>query len=155
MKKRQKEIRAPRFIGRAASEAASKAKRRTPRRDTRPELELRRLLWAQGLRYRKNVTFLAGAPDLVFLKQRVVVFCDGDFWHGRDWPSRRRKLARGANSEYWLAKIASNMQRDVRVTASLRADGWTVVRVWERDVKHNLQSVLEQVLQALANSPDQ
>lgn len=68
------------------------------------------------LRYRVNVATLPGKPDLMFARARVVVICDGDFWHGRDWESRRAKLSTGWNASYWIAKIASNIEQDRRVT---------------------------------------
>src|SRR5947199_2127320 len=93
---------------RAASEAASRAKQANRKRDTKPELLLRRALWALGLRYRKHVGGLAGNPDVVFKAARVVVFCDGDFWHGRDWPTLQAQLRRRHNADYWIAKIGRN-----------------------------------------------
>jgi DNA mismatch endonuclease (patch repair protein) len=149
MKKRQKELPSPRFTGRPASDAASRAKRRTPRVNTAPELVLRRALWAVGLRYRKNVRALTGTPDIVFHRSRVAVFCDGDFWHGKDWLVRRRKLAHGANSAYWTEKIASNMRRDLHVNESLRADGWNVLRFWESDLTSRLPEVVAEIMHAL------
>jgi len=122
---------------RAASEASSRAKRRNRCQDTAPELLLRRELWRMGLRYRKNVATLPGKPDVVFAGIKLAVFCDGDFWHGRDWTSRRAKLERGTNATYWLAKIATNMERDRRVTDLLERDGWHVIRLWETDIKNN------------------
>src|SRR5947209_1948897 len=95
--------RAPSFKGlRPASEAASRAKRATRKRDTRPELLLRRALGAAGGRYHTHVTGLPGSPDLVFKRARLAVFCDGDFWHGRDWPALRAKLLRRHNADYWV-----------------------------------------------------
>lgn len=124
----------PRFTpGTFVTSQSSQTKRRTPRRNTRPEIALRRALWAAGLRYRLHVA-LVGRPDICFRSARVVVFCDGDFWHGRNWRARSRTLARGANAHYWLAKIAGNMKRDRRVTHQLRAEGWTVLRLWETDI---------------------
>jgi DNA mismatch endonuclease (patch repair protein) len=120
-----------------ASEAASRVKSRNRRQDTLHELLLRRHLWHLGLRFRKNVTTLPGKPDIVFPAARVAIFCDGDFWHGRDWQSRQEKLSRGTNASYWLAKIASNIERDVRNTALLKKDGWRVIRLWETDVKRD------------------
>ena len=71
---------------------------------------------------------------MVFAGPRLVVFCDGDFWHGRDWGSRNGKLRAGSNAEYWVTKIESNMERDKLVTRTLRAQGWKVVRIWESDL---------------------
>jgi DNA mismatch endonuclease, patch repair protein len=128
----------PSFTGlRPASEAASQVKRKNRRSDTLHELILRRELWRLGLRFRKNVNSLPGKPDVVFPSAKVAVFCDGDFWHGRDWESRQEKLSRGTNASYWLAKIASNIERDARNTALLKKDGWRVIRLWETDVKRD------------------
>jgi DNA mismatch endonuclease (patch repair protein) len=90
-----------------------------------------------GLRYRKNVQDMPGKPDLIFVKAKVAVFCDGDFWHGRDWPTQRAKLEQGANAVYWPAKIARNIERDLRNTAVLEASGWHVIRLWETDIKRD------------------
>lgn len=64
---------------------------------------LRRAIWTLGLRYRVDVATLVGRPDLVFPRERVVVFCDGDFWHGRDLLARIAKLRKGSNAPYWVA----------------------------------------------------
>jgi DNA mismatch endonuclease, patch repair protein len=95
---------------------------------------LRRAVWRQGVRYRLHRRDLPGKPDLTFAAARVAVFVDGDFWHGRNWATRRVKLASGANSEYWIPKIEANMERDARQQAALQAGGWCVLRFWETDV---------------------
>jgi len=101
-----------------ASERASQAAKGSSKKtDTRPELMLSRALWSAGLRYRKNPSDLPGKLDVVFLGAKLAVFCDGDFWHGRDWEARQEKLTRGHNAEYWLAKIERSIQRDAEVTA--------------------------------------
>lgn len=115
------------------------------RTDTKAEAELRRALWALGLRFRKNVGALPGRPDIVFGRARVAVFVDGDFWHGRDWPARKARLERGANARYWLAKITANMARDQRKTAQLKAAHWTVVRQWETDVLRDPEAVAKRI----------
>jgi DNA mismatch endonuclease, patch repair protein len=118
-----------------ASDLASRVKRANRRVDTVPEIILRRELWRLGLRYRKNVASLPGRPDIVFTRARVAVFCDGDFWHGKDWPSLQPKLAQGSNARYWEAKISRNMARDLENSELLSKDGWMVVRLWETDIK--------------------
>lgn len=150
MRKRQKEINLPRFTGlSASSSSASEAKRRTRSRDTRPELLLRRGLWRRGYRYRTHARDLLGRPDLIFRAAHVVVFCDGDFWHGKDWRARRRKLLRGTNSAYWVAKIESNIARDRRTTATLQQHGWTVIRLWESEIVAELPAAVAKVEAAL------
>ena len=118
-----------------ASEISSRAKRSNKRKDTLHEIELRRELWRLGLRYRKNVETLPGKPDIVFIRAKVAIFCDGDFWHGRDWENLRLKLEKGTNPEYWIAKIKSNIERDLRNNTILSDEGWLVIRIWETDVR--------------------
>src|SRR3954462_15077122 len=121
----------------SSSDAASRAKQANRAKDTKAEVILRRTLWRLGLRYRLHASDLPGKPDIIFRSKRVAVFCDGDFWHGRNWREQRRRLRQGSNGPYWLAKIAANRQRDSRQTAMLRKKGWTVVRLWETDVLKN------------------
>lgn len=94
-----------------------------------------------GLRYRKNVRNLPGKPDIVFPSVKVVVFCDGDFWHGRNWQVLQEKLLHGTNSDYWIAKIQRNMERDLLNNEILKRDGWLVIRVWEKDIKADVRRV--------------
>lgn len=131
-------MKTPSFAGlKAASQPASLAKRMNRAFDTAHENLLRRTLWRRGLRFRKNVTTLPGKPDIVFSRARVAVFCDGDFWHGRNWRHLFAKLRKGANADYWRAKIRSNMTRDRRTTRLLRSEGWRVIRLWEGNIKTN------------------
>ena len=106
--------------------------RRARRSDTGPEVALRRILFAEGLRYRTNFAPVAGIrtkADMVFLRTKVAVYVDGCFWHGcpihATWPKN--------NAEFWRAKINTNIQRDARVTAALTGAGWTVLRLWEHE----------------------
>lgn len=122
-------------------------------RDTTPELLLRSALHSLGLRYRLHAPDLPGRPDIVFRRLRVAVFCDGDFWHGRDWARRRARLSQGSNAAYWIAKIESNMKRDRRNVRSLRDMGWTVVRLWERDIAADSQGCARRVTQVLGPAP--
>ena len=118
-------------------------------RDTSAELLLRRALWKRGLRYRLHVRSLPGKPDIVFRRQYVAVFVDGDFWHGRKWAQRKSKLKRGSNSSYWVRKIKYNIDRDQLVAKELERQGWLVVRLWEGDIRGNLEQAVEIVLAAL------
>src|SRR5207249_4773583 len=108
------------------------------------------------LRFRKNVETMPGKPDIVFPSAKVIVFCDGDFWHGRNWPVLKRKLAIGSNASYWRAKIASNIKRDRLRTASLKRDGWIVIRLWESDIKRDpfaAAAIVRQKVHAAAQAP--
>lgn len=126
-----------------ASVAARGASRKT---GTSCELLLRRALWRAGCRYRTDVASLPGRPDIVFAKARVAVFCDGDFWHGKDWEGRREKLAKGNNPGYWTKKIRANMDRDRRNTLALVEQGWIVLRFWESSIRKDLSAVTQVVL---------
>lgn len=75
----------------------------------------------------------------------MLVFVDGDFWHGRNWDDRKKKLARGSNAAYWLAKIEGNMERDKEVSDKLRSQGWVVIRVWEGDIRTNLDPIADDI----------
>lgn len=140
----------PRFSNfKPASDTASRIKQRNRSRDTKAELLLRKELWRHGLRYRLHAQDLPGKPDIVFRGARVVVFCDGDFWHGRRWHERREKLSRGANALYWTAKIAANVARDRRKTRALQRAGWSVVRLWETDVLRDVERAVAKVMAAV------
>ncbi len=132
-----------------ASAVSSRAKRANRKVDTRHECLLRKELWRRGLRYRKHVDDLPGKPDIVFPRARLVVFCDGDFWHGRDWAALRAKLAQGTNSAYWLAKIGTNRERDRLNTHRLETLGWQVLRVWETDVRSDVLAAADRIASTL------
>src|SRR5262245_6753393 len=99
--------------------------------DTKPELIIRRLLFARGLRYRKCWRELPGKPDLVFARAKLVVFVDGDFWHGWRFDEWSHKLT----SAYWTDKISRNRERDARNQKLLEQAGWRVIRIWEHEVE--------------------
>lgn len=141
----------PSYTGlRPASANASSASRGTSAKtDTRCELLLRHELWRTGLRYRLHVAGLPGRPDVVFPCHRVVVFCDGDFWHGRDLEARVAKLERGHNAAYWVAKIRRNVERDRRQDQALTTAGWHVLRLWEGDIVRDVDSQVAIVVDAL------
>lgn len=102
-----------------------------------------------GLRYRKNVVSLPGKPDIVFERAKVAIFCDGDFWHGRDWPAQKQKLSKGHNPAYWIQKIERNMERDQHNTALLENNGWVVLRFWETDIMTSLQECANRVVEVM------
>jgi len=129
----------------AASPSSSRAKKMNRSADTKHECLLRSLLWRQGLRYRKNVRGLPGKPDIVFSTARVAVFCDGDFWHGRNWQRLSRKLRAGTNASYWIPKIATNRNRDRRHDRLLKREGWAVIRVWETDIHRDPQQAVQTI----------
>lgn len=107
--------------------------------------ELKRL----GLRFKLNAKNLPGKPDIVFPEKKLAVFCDGDFWHGRNWRSLSRKLGRGTNKVYWEAKIASNIERDREVNGMFKVLGWRVVRIWETDIKKHHKDIADRLFETV------
>lgn len=128
---------------------ASKVGLANVRSSTKPELRLRRALWRAGLRYRLNAPDLPGRPDIVFRRLKLVIFCDGDFWHGRHWRKRKAKLKNGWNSRYWVAKIERNRERDREVNRQLARKGWSVIRVWETDLAKNVSPAVALIKSAI------
>ncbi len=117
--------------------------------NTAPELALRRALWALGARYRLYRRELPGSPDLTFVRAKVAVFVDGDFWHGRTLAekgvSALRSTFRPAQRAFWVAKIKRNRERDRRQTLELQDMGWVVMRVWASDVLANPRAVARRI----------
>ena len=104
---------------------------------TRIEVTLRKALWARGFRYRKNYAMLPGTPDIVLTKYKIAIFCDSEFFHGKDWEILKPQLERGKNADFWIDKISKNQQRDEEVNRKLQYLGWTVIRFWGKDIiKH-------------------
>lgn len=116
-------------------------------KDTSIELSLRKALWNEGIRYRKNYRKLPGKPDIVITKHHIAIFCDSDFWHGYDWVNRNQRIK--SNRDYWIPKIERNMERDKAVTIQLQAAGWTVLRFWEWQIKKHLSECVETVKNAV------
>ena len=111
-------------------------------KDTSLELRLRKALWHEGIRYRKNYSVLPGKSDIAITRWKVAVFCDSSFWHGRDFANKKPV---GTNHEYWDAKIRRNMKRDEEVNSALRAMGWTILRFWDIEINHNLVACVTSV----------
>ena len=122
---------------------------RIKRRDTQPELLFRRALWAAGARgYRIDDRRLPGRPDLSWTRKRVAVFVDGKFWHGH--PSAYKPGQHGA---YWDDKINRNIERDRAADETLASMGWTVVRIWDFELRRDLDGATARVMDALCTHP--
>ncbi len=109
-------------------------------KDTSLELRVRTALHKKGLRFRKHDKRLPGKPDIVFKKNRVIVFVDGDFWHGYRFPLWEHKL-----SDFWKKKISQNRKRDTRNHRRLRAQGWKVIRLWQHELKNNFEACIKRI----------
>ena len=127
-----------------ASERSSLILKKVKAKNTKPELKLRKALWALGIRYRLSSVKLLGKPDLIFIKKKIVVFVDGDFWHGYNWTERKPTLK--TNTAYWIPKIERNIQRDKEVNRKLAENGWKVIRFWEHQIAKDLQSCIDLLL---------
>ena len=112
-------------------------------KDTGIEIKLRKALWHKGYRYRKNYKKLPGNPDIVLIKYKIAIFCDGEFFHGKNWEELREHLKNGNNSQFWISKIARNIDRDDEVNKKLNAMGWTVLRFWGEDIKKHLDECVQ------------
>lgn len=107
-------------------------------KDTGIEVKLRKALWEKGFRYRKNYKNLPGKPDIVLTKYKVAIFCDSEFFHGKDWESLQEQLKRGHNAEFWIKKISRNMVHDEEVNKQLMFMGWTVIRFWGKEIRKDV-----------------
>lgn len=115
--------------------------------NTEPERILRKAISKLGYRYRLNSAILPGKPDLVFAKQKLVVFVDGEFWHGYQWKTKKPRIK--ANREYWISKIERNMKRDKLNKKELSTLGYSVLRFWEHQIKKDLRGCVAKVVEHL------
>ena len=113
--------------------------------DTKSEVMLRKALWSKGYRYRKNYKELPGSPDIDLTKYKIAIFCDAEFFHGKDWAVQRNRILNSNNSDYWITKIERNMERDREVNQIITGMGWTVIRFWSKDIISNLEECVETI----------
>lgn len=106
-------------------------------------------LYPAGFRYRKHSKNIIGKPDIVFIKQKVAVFLDSDFWHGNKYPCEYP-----IKQTYWQEKIARNVERDKFVNKMLRKDGWKVLRFREKDIRKNPAKLTERVIKEISQKHD-
>ncbi|WP_437921509.1 very short patch repair endonuclease [Sphingobacterium sp. LRF_L2] len=139
-------IKVPRFAESAGfytSKQRSYNMSRIKGKNSKPEIILRKALWAKNIRFRLHDRSLPGRPDIVIKKYRLAIFVDGEFWHGFDWKNNRERIK--SNRLFWIPKIERNMQRDERTNRALRDMGYTVFRFWSQDVVKNLPTVINQI----------
>ena len=115
-------------------------------KDTRIEIKLRKALWSKGYRYRKNYNGLPGKPDIVLTKYRIAIFCDSEFFHGKDWDDvLLPQIRKGNNSDYWEKKIRRNMERDEIINRELQCMGWTVLRFWGKEIEKQIDDCVKAI----------
>ena len=127
----------------ATNEAVRHSMQGNTKKDTSIELLLRRALFKRGVRYRKNVKSILGTPDIAIKKYKLLVFCDGDFWHGREYHGVK------THEHFWNEKIKRNRERDLEYTIRLRDEGWTVLRLWESDIRNDLEKCVQQIMKVM------
>ncbi len=115
--------------------------------ETKPEQLLKKELWKAGVRYRINVKALPGSPDIVVRKKMLVVFADGEFWHGYNWDIKKKKIK--TNRKFWIPKIERNMQRDIENTKALKKLGFKVLRFWEHEIKKDTEKCVKKIMSAI------
>ena len=116
------------------------------------ERRLMKALWSAGFRYRKHVRSIYGTPDLAFIGRKVVVFCDSEFWHGKDWERRKHDIK--SNRDFWFKKIERNIERDREVNSKLESEGWTVLRFWGKEIEKDLDRCVCDIVSVLQSKAE-
>lgn len=114
------------------------------------ETRLAKALWTKGYRYRKNDKTVFGKPDLTFKKYKIAIFCDSEFWHGKDWETRKKDHK--TNKAFWHKKIERNIERDKEVNAKLLKTGWTILRFWGKEIEKDLVNCVIKIEQEITNA---
>ena len=97
--------------------------------NTKEEIRLAKTLWHLGYRYRKNNKTVFGKPDFTFKKLKIAIFVDSEFFHGKDWETRKKTQT---NPEFWIKKIERNIQRDIEVNIYSESQNWKILRFWSK-----------------------
>jgi DNA mismatch endonuclease (patch repair protein) len=116
-------------------------------KNTKCEVLLRKALWKNGVRYRKNYAALPGKPDIAITRAKIAIFVDGDFWHGHGYETPGEQV--NTNKKFWIKKLTNNKKRDEEVNDLLTEEGWLVIRFWESDVKNDLKACIDEILDLL------
>ena len=130
-------------VDRLTKEQRHKNMKNIKSKDTSIELKLRKELWRRGYRYRKNYTELPGKPDIVLTKYKIAIFCDSEFFHGKDWEVLKPQLEKGKNADFWIKKISKNQQHDDDINKQLQFLGWTVIRFWGKDIMNKTDECVQ------------
>lgn len=115
-------------------------------KDTNIELRLRKALWKEGIRYRKNYNMIPSRPDIAITRWKIAVFCDSSFWHGKDFETKKPVAT---NADFWNKKIKRNIDRDIEVDRQLASIGWTVLRFWDTDIHKRLDYCIQTVIDTI------
>lgn len=127
----------------------SKNMRKIHSKDTSIELQLRKALWHKGYHYRKNYKALPGSPDIVLTKYKIAIFCDSEFFHGKDWEILKLRLEKGKNPDFWIKKIERNRNRDCENDKKLLFLGYTVLHFWGQDISKHTDECLKVIEESI------
>ena len=131
------------------SATVSNNMRKIHSKDTSIELLLRKALWHKGYRYRKNYKVLPGSPDIVLTKYKIAIFCDSEFFHGKDWEILKLRIEKGRNPDFWIKKIERNRNRDYENDKKLLFLGYTVLHFWGQDISKHTDECLQTIEEAI------
>ena len=131
------------------TEQRKKTMSRIRGKDTSIEIALRKALWNKGYRFRKNYKEIPGTPDICLTKYKIAIFCDSEFFHGKDWDILKPKVEKGNNGKYWVKKIQENIDRDEEIDKKLLFLGWTVIHFWGKDILKNPDQCIRVIEEAI------
>ena len=124
-------------------EQRKKNMRAIKNKNTKIEKLLAKALWKRGYRYRRNNKTVFGKPDFTFRKYKIAIFCDSEYFHGKDWETQKHRIK--TNVDFWHKKIESNIKRDKVVNETLLKNGWKVIRFWGQEIKKNIDLCIETI----------
>jgi len=130
-------------MDRHTKEQRSKNMRAVKSKGSKIENVLAKAMWGRGIRYRRNVQNIFGKPDFALKKYKLAIFCDSEFWHGKDWDTKKKEIK--SNKEFWYNKIESNIKRDKNVNLVLTSEGWIVLRFWGKEIIKNTEDCVDKI----------
>jgi DNA mismatch endonuclease (patch repair protein) len=110
---------------------------------TTPEILLQKALRKEKIKFRKNCVTVTGKPDIALIDKKIVIFVDGEFWHGYRWKQKKKKIK--DNRDYWIPKIERNIARDRKNNRELRKSGWQVIRFWQHQLIKDLPKCIQKI----------
>lgn len=134
-------------MDRHTKEQRSRNMRAVKSKGSKIEETLAKALWNKGYRYRRNFKSVFGKPDIVFTRLKIAIFCDSEFWHGKDWETRKWEIK--SNREFWFNKIEKNIARDHLVNETLKKEGYFVFRFWGQEILKDLESCVDKIINAI------
>ena len=132
-------------MDRLSKEKRSENMRRVKNKDTDIELLLRKKLWERGYRYRKNFKELPGKPDIALTKYKIAVFCDSEFFHGKDFDGLKKHFEGNPRGDFWIEKIGKNIERDFKVDKELSFMGWRALHFWRKDILKDPEGCIDEI----------